>query len=273
MGGQKQYFNRDKMKISLYIKITSLTFLSLGTIACEQKLKNKSVVQSKKLKEPTSTEEHAMIARDSISVHFEIEKISAEEFFTSKRRQKTSKPAEKITDFQIVPKLLTRVVDFKEMGNYLNIEKINFRNGTSSDDNDLLSECTFVAFFPTEDILLLEGGHSTDVSFDLGTGQETYDTGNPGLATTSPSGIFRLNKVYEGQECFYHFIQVKKNGKFKKIAELNDIFEKKTNKWLCVVEKEFWTDDHSLYFGLVTKYNERGNEYEFYKVKIIDSSN
>ncbi|WP_188506269.1 hypothetical protein [Parapedobacter pyrenivorans] len=29
-------------------------------------------------------------------------------------------------------------------------------------NSDLLSECGFVAYFPTEDILLLEGGHTTE---------------------------------------------------------------------------------------------------------------
>ncbi|GGG88942.1 hypothetical protein GCM10007415_23790 [Parapedobacter pyrenivorans] len=86
--------------------------------------------------------------------------------------------------------------------------------------------------------------------------------------TTSLAGKYRLNKVFEGQECFYHFIQEKKNGKFQKVAGLNEIFEKKTNKWLCVIEGEFWTDDHTLYFGLVTQYNEAGNEYDYYRLKI-----
>jgi hypothetical protein len=203
----------------------------------------------------------------------DIKRISIEDFLAAKQKDKTSKPLKKITDFATVQKSLAGVVDFKEMEGYLGIEKIHFRNGAPSADKGLLDECTFVAYFPSEDILLLEGGHTTDVSFDLGTGQETYEAGNPNLVIRSSGGRYRLNKIYEGQECFYHFIQENKNGKFKKILELNELFEKKHNKWLCVIEKEFWTDDYTLFFGLVTEYKEDGNECEYYKMSIIESNN
>ncbi len=199
-----------------------------------------------------------------------IEKISAEEFATAHQYAKANKPILKITDFELVQKKLAGVLEFKDNGDYLGIKKINFRNGTSSGDKEEFEEYSFMAYFPTEDILLCEGGHTTDVSFDLGTGQETYEVGNPDLSTTSPNGRYRLNKVYEGQECFYHFIQKKDKQKFRKVVELGELFEKKTKKWLCVTEREFWTDDFTLYFGLVTQYKEDGNEHEFYKVTLFD---
>ncbi len=107
-----------------------------------------------------------------------------------------------------------------------------------------------------------------DKSFDLKTGKDTYEVGNLNYVITSPSRKYRLNKIFEGQECFNHFIQENENGSYKKILELNEPFEKETGKWLCVTEQEFWADDNTLYFGLVTKYKEDGNEHEFYKVNI-----
>lgn len=205
-----------------------------------------------------------------VKTEVEIEKINTQQFTSAQQQAKANKPVEKITDFKAVQKRLAGIVDFAELGDYLAVKKINFRNGTTSGDNDQLDECSFRAYFPTEDILLLECGHTTDRSFDLSTRKETYDTGNPDLVITSPTGKYRLNKIFEGQECFEHFLQEKKQNKYQKIFELNKPFEKQFNKWLCVVEKEFWTDDFTLYFGLVTQYKEGVNEYEYYKVKIIN---
>ena len=106
----------------------------------------------------------------------------------------------------------------------------------------------------------------SDVSFDLGTGQQTEDAGNPELATESPNSKYRLNKITEGQECYEHFMQKKQNGKFQKIVDLNKLFENKTGKWLCVIEKEFWVDATTLYFKLFVD----GKKSEFYKIKIIE---
>lgn len=244
--------------------------LFMGLVSCDQNLKINQHKQPIEITEPSQKEEVSIVKPDLRNTHIIIEKINKDQWHSAKQREKVSKPAEKITDFKTVQKQLAGIVDFSEAEGYMGINKINFRNGTLVQNEEQLLECSFAAYFPAEDILLLEGGHTTDVSFDLGTGQSTYDTGNPGLATVSPGGRYRLNKVFEGQQCFEHFIQERRQGKFKKIARLNEIFEKKTGKWLCVIEKEFWTDDHTLYFGLVAEYKDNGNVYDYYKVKIIN---
>lgn len=203
-------------------------------------------------------------------VHVDIEKITKVQFDSAGRYAQPDQTMEKITDVQAVQKQLAGIVDFITEDGYLGIKRINFRNGASSADKEEFEEYGFVAYFPEEDILLCEGGHSTDVSFNLSTGQETYEVGNPDLITTSPNGRYRLNKVYEGQECFYHFIQKREQDRYYKVLELGEIFEKKTGKWLCVTGKEFWTDDVTLYMGLVTQYKEEGNDYDFYRIKIND---
>ena len=259
------------MKIKLLKNLRVIILLSIIWVACGQEVKPIEVKPSGETLNPT--EAKPVISSNPESVEITIEKIDATQFNAEKQLGKPNKPVEKITDFKIVQKQLAGVVDFVEMDGYLSIKKINFRNGTFSDEKDQLDECSFVAYFPEEDILLLECGHTTDRSFDLSTRKETYDIGNPNLVTTSPTGKYRLNKVFEGQECFDHFLQENKQHKFQKIFELNKPFEKQFNKWLCVIEKEFWTDDFTLYFGLVTQYKEEGNEYEYYKVKIPDGNN
>lgn len=249
-----------------------VVFLSTVVLSCDQNVTTNTGAPSKAREVTSTVERPAPLKSRPQPIKLAIEKISSEEFHSAKQNAKVGKPLDKITDFKIVQEKLSGIVEFEDQDNYLGIKKINFRNSPSVNNEVDLSECSFVAYFPGEDVLLLECGHNMDVSFDLTTGQTTYEIGNPNLVTTSPSGKYRWNKIYEGQECFHHFIQEKKNGSFKKIAELNDSFEKKTGKWLCVVEQEFWPDDHTLFFGLVTKYKEGGNEYEFYSVKITDGN-
>lgn len=254
------------MKIKFLKKIPAIVLLSIVFISCDQKVKNNTNLPSKETITVKTVEETTVLTHKPTQI--QIEKINAAAFQSAIQQEKRSKKPEKITDFKLVEKQLAGVVDFKELDGYLLVNKINFRNGTSSGNKDQLEECTFVAYFPSEDILLLEGGHTTDVSFDLKTGQKTYDAGNPDLVITSPSGKYRLNRVFEGQECFYHFIQEKKNGRFQKVFEFDKTFKKDFNKWLCIIEKGFWTDDNTFYFREVIQYKETGNVYEYYKVKI-----
>ncbi|MDA3613403.1 hypothetical protein [Polluticaenibacter yanchengensis] len=261
------------MKKNIFKKIPVIIALSVIFAACAQEGKPIEENPSPEVLTTIPTEAKPALPEDPQPATITIEKIDATQYNAAKQQAKPNKPVEKITDFKTVQKQLAGVVDFIEMEGYLGIKKINFRNGTTTGEKDQLDECSFVAYFPAEDILLLECGHTTDRSFDLTTRKETYDTGNPDLVTTSPTGKYRLNKIFEGQECYEHFLQENKQNKFQKIFELNKPFEKQFNKWLCVVEKEFWTDDYTLYFGLVTQYKEEGNEYEYYKVNITAGTN
>ena len=261
------------MRSKFLKKISVIVFLSIVVLSCDQKGTTNRGVPSKARQVSVANEGPAPLKSRPQTIELAIEKISSAKFLSAKQRAKVNIPLEKITDLKIVQEKLAGIVEFEDQGNYLGIKKINFRNGYSVQNEVDLSECAFVSYFPSEDVLLLECGHTMDVSFDLSTGQTTYEVGNLNFVTISPSGKYRLNKIFEGQECYSHFIQVSNNGKFKKIAELNDFFEKKTGKWLCVIEQEFWSDDSTLYFGLLTAYKEEGNEYEFYRVNMTNGSN
>ncbi len=255
-------------------KRLAIVLLTAGVLSgCKQEIKITTVKSSDETLNPkiTTTDTVTSSHPHPVKKTLQIEKISAKEFHTARQHAKVNKPLEKITDFKTVQQQLSGVVDFKETGDYVGINAIHFRNGISNQNEVDVSECSFVAYFPAEDVLLLECGHTTDVSFNLTTGQGTYDTGNLELIITSPGEKYRLNKVFEGQECYYYFIQEKKNGTFQKVFELDKIFKKQYNQWLCTTEKEFWTDDTTLYFGEIIQYKEDDNEYEYYKVKITDS--
>ncbi len=251
------YTEMEVLDGKLYLRTKEITWDRTGNILLEGSLETKTFNR----------------VSQNLNNQVSISKITRDEFDRQRKQTAPNKPIQKITDFKIVQEKLKGIVLFEELDGNLFIKKINFRNGNTTDGSYQLDECSFSAYFPSEDIILLECGHTTDRSFNLKTGEETYDVGNLNYVTTSPSGKYRLNKIFEGQECFNHFIQEKGNNSYKKILELNELFEKKTGKWLCVIEKEFWTDDHTLYFGLVTQYKDGGNEYEFYKVMITDNNN
>ncbi|MEQ7799995.1 hypothetical protein ABDJ41_09280 [Pedobacter sp. ASV1-7] len=175
------------MNITFLKKIPAIVLLSVIIISCEQKVKTKSQSNHKSVKGPVNTQDTASVKSIPHPATIAIEKINAAQFQSATQQEKASKPIEKITDFKTVQSQLTGIVDFKEMDGRLRVSKINFRNGTSSGNKDQLEDCTFVAYFPSEDILLLEGGHTTDVSFDLKTGQKTYDAGNPDLVSQDHS--------------------------------------------------------------------------------------
>lgn len=245
-------------------------FLIMGIflIGCKKE-KNEDVAVSI----PNSDTLHVSIQKTETSqdtkriTKITFEQVTSEDFNVAKSQTKfSSKPKVRITDPKLIQQRLKGIVTFEYSDEYLGIRKIRFRNGKTVSYDFI--ETIAVAYFPEEDILLCEGGHTTDISYNLRTGKETYDVGNPDYGIISPNGKYQFTKLYEGQECFDHFLQMKKGNEFEKVIEINDIFEKQKNKWLCVIDKEFWSDTTTLYFALVTEYKEEGNVYDYYKMKL-----
>ncbi|MFK8273194.1 hypothetical protein [Capnocytophaga canimorsus] len=198
----------------------------------------------------------------------EIHQISEKEFHTAQSKAPKSDSIPKITNFAQAEKLLKNIVTFRKYEERMLFpQEIRFRNGTKLDTiYDLLNEIGFAAYFPTEDILLFEGGHSSDVSFNLSNGKQTEEVGNPDYVIASPNNRVRLNGFYGGQECVFYFIQQYKNGQWQKTINLDHIFEKITTKMLCNLSA-FWADDTTLYLAY-PNYDEQGT-MEFIHYKII----
>lgn len=198
---------------------------------------------------------------DSVEYHLQKEKVNYEQ-----------EKIKKITDFQTAKKLLQNCVFFNdndEDGETQAILKIRFRNGKEKDySNDYYY---FVAYYPIEDILLTEGGHTVDVSFNLKNGNETETTGNPDYIVVSPNNIFRLNGHYNGQECSSYFIQKKINNEFLKVIPLDKEFEKQTKIWLCIIGNSFWQDDMTLFLTEESDYTEIGLNKRYFKINIIEN--
>ena len=65
-------------------------------------------------------------------------------------------------------------------------------------------------YYPEYGILLLEGGHSSDMCFSIKTGESDLTIGNPEYIISSPKNTYRLNGSFGGQECISYFFQKKR---------------------------------------------------------------
>lgn len=251
-------------------------FLSVLFIcfSCKEK-SNNNLVMNEIVNDsiPANLSQKAFAEVDSTAVKYSIavENLDSIRFFKTKNSANyQKKKPKKITDFNEAQKYLKGIVEFnqnKEFTEYQIVKNINFRNGKKLEDKS--EENSFIAYFPEEDILLCEGGHSTDVSFNLSNGKLTEETGNPDEIVASPNNKFRLNGHYGGQECFSYFIEQKTKGQFDKIIQLDEEFEKITNHWLCIIGDSFWTDDYTLFLTETNLADENGNPTtKYYKIKL-----
>ena len=215
--------------------------------------------------------EKESINRDTI-VHetgqylLKIERIDSMQFITEKASsQYKPDQFEKITDFNKAKEMLKDIAEFDESeSEYPVVLHLRDRQNDSIEINDYYA---FVAYYPEEDILLCGGGHTTDVSFNLKNGEGTTLTGNPEMIRSSPQQTYRLNGHFGGQQCSSYFLQKRTPNGFEKIIQLDDVFEKMTGIWLCVVGEAFWTNDRTLYLTEDAGY---GIDTKYFKIEILD---
>ena len=212
---------------------------------------------------------------------FDIQKIDSVTFFTLKEKANIQKvELEEITDFEQAKKMLEgRVIWGKfdeETGEFFEDEqalankfgngvyKIMFRNGKTY-LVDYPNVSFFIAYFPQEDVLLLEGGHTSDVSFNLTTGEEREDVGVPWYYVYSPSKKYRLNGYDDGQECAYYFIQEKIDGQYQRIISLYYAFQNIVDFRFCWILDAFWENDTTLNI-ITTEYPDERYEKLYYRI-------
>lgn len=256
-----------KNKLFHIILITLFGFI-LQSCKKETEQENLSETEIQKSKDSVESVSVEKPEKD-IQYSIEVEKIDSLEYrhFAIKNNI-NKKKLTKITDFEEAKKLLKGVVEFDENPDYGEnplVKKIHFRNGKVVGDGEF-DFYSFIAYYPEEDILLCEGGHTTDFSFNLKNGKEIEETGNPDYINFSPSRKFRLNGHFGGQECSSYFIQKKTGNDYAKIIQLDEEFEKLTKVWLCIVGESFWADDNTLY---LTEGSNFEGPKKYFKVKIV----
>ncbi len=220
----------------------------------------------KEANDKTTTYKTWKVNQENFSLTIEI--IDSLLFYKDKSNTKhTVKPVEKITDIATAKKMLDGIVEFRENENNANLRRILFQNGDIYNNQDFFE---FVAYFPSEDIILFEGGHTSDVSFNLKNGEETDESGNPYYIATGPNDKYRLNGSFGGQQCISYFIQKNINGQFIKVIDLEQVFADVGKLKLCTIHESFWKDETTLYLKDYF-FGEAAGTAIYYRVSIINS--
>jgi hypothetical protein len=237
--------------------------------SCENKIteKQEAIIMENNSVSVETNEGNPILFEDE-KYGIKVEKIDSLEYFSQKANINYKRDEiKKVTDFGTAKNMLQNIVFFNDNQAVL---KIRFRNGNENVYTNDYDYLYFAAYYPSEDILLTEGGHTVDISFNLKNGSETESTGNPDYIETSPNSLFRLNGYYGGQECSSYFIQEWENNEFTKIIQLDKEFEKQTKIWLCIMGDKFWKNDSELYFILADSYGENRRNLDFFKIEIIE---
>ncbi len=177
----------------------------------------------------------------------------------------------KFTNFENVKTTLSRSVQwgygefFEDEGA---IEKIILPSGQVLKlDKDAI-DFGFVAYYPSEEIMVFEGGHSSDFSISLRTGESLETVGNPEYIIHSPSGKYRLNGWFPGQECSSYFIQEKTGDYYTYLTGFeygDDSFARN----LCYFKKFAWVDDGTFIYSY--PFYEEGKDDERYFIGKINT--
>lgn len=241
------------MKYTLFCLVIGL-FFALGVIACQSSPSHQRSVSA--VVERAAVD--SLIYDNDTLAFYKIDSVS---FF----EQKAAYPASNdtiayVSDFEQARELLKGRITFggwndaeKRVDSLLDdqqVAAIRFNSGDSIPMNKVMSfwDTWFVSYFPSEDLVLFEGGHSSDFSVDLRRGLVGADTaGNPSYIRFSPTKKYRLNGWFPGQECSDYFIEKLVNGNYQYHSPIpthigSDDF------LLCNITDIFWVSDTEMYF-------------------------
>lgn len=168
----------------------------------------------------------------------------------------------KFTDFEDVKKILSHRTQWVD-SDWLELEalsKIFLPNGQILDIDATAVDFGFVAYYPSEEILLFEGGHSSDFSISIRTGESLETVGNPEYIIHSPSGKYRLNGWFPGQECSSYFFQEKIEDEYTYITAFAEGTETMGSD-LCYFKKFAWLNDGKFIYSYPTYSKEEEGKY------------
>ncbi|GAA4108832.1 hypothetical protein GCM10022393_05180 [Aquimarina addita] len=167
----------------------------------------------------------------------------------------------KIGDYNKIQDLLKNNILFDEYKMPLSITAFNgahYKFDIESSDTGFSDGWSF--YYPELKVLVLEGGHSSDMVYDIKTGAH-HRIGNPEYMITSPNRKYRLNGLFGGQECVSYFFESNNNGKFQYILDIDIL------NTLCNIQQFLWLSDDTFIISHFIYDDGIENEI-FYKGKI-----
>jgi len=169
----------------------------------------------------------------------------------------------KITSEKETEKLLDSKVKWKNV-EYLgwSIDEITLDNGQILNINQKSNDYGFVAYYPTEEIILFEGGHTSDFSISIRTGESLETVGNPKYIIESPSKKFRLNGWFSGQECSNYFFQEKIGDNYTYLVDFGWGSDK-FGENVCYFNKFCWLNDREFIYSYTDYSGKNGKEKYF----------
>lgn len=191
---------------------------------------------------------------------------------------KVSHTYKKIGDLDSVKTLLKDKVTWKTIfydEKYLRddaLESITLANGQklllNQESNDYGFSKGWSGYYPDLGILMLEGGHSSDMVIHIKTGESNNTVGNPEYLITSPTGKYRLNGYYGSQECVTYSLQKKIDGKYSYLGKVNPDYD------ICVFHSFTWVSDTQFVYTLILPedYAEKTPRLTYYSGEIEDKT-
>jgi len=195
-----------------------------------------------------------------IKASLKIDKIDSTRFY--KLYKPIKHTPKKLTSFEEVKKLLSHRVtwgknDMLEDGNA--IDKVFLPNGQTLNIDEKNVDFGFVAYYPSEEILLFEGGHSSDFSISIKTGEKLETVGNPEYIIASPKNTVRLNGFFGGQECVSFFFQKKVNDQYIYLTEFDKTHDP------CLFKRFYWiSETQFIYSTMINGYYSGSGKEDFF---------
>ncbi|WP_435314094.1 SH3 domain-containing protein [Cellulophaga fucicola] len=152
------------------------------------------------------------------------------------------------------------------------IESITLDNGqkllVNQESNDYGFSKGWSGYYPDLGILMLEGGHSSDMVLNIKTGESNNSVGNPEYLIPSPANKYRLNGYYSGQECVIYSLQKKIDNKFIYLGKVNPDFD------ICIFNSFQWVNDTQFVYTLIfpEDYAEKNPRLTYYTGGIEDKT-
>ena len=140
------------------------------------------------------------------------------------------------------------------------ITKNNQKLLLNTDGTDVGFSDGYSGYYPALDILVLEGGHSSDVCYSIKFGGETETVGNPEYIIPTPKDTFRLNGYFPGQECVSYFLEKKEEDEF--------VFFSVLDLWqdcdVCYFKEFYWISETEFIYSKMSYNNKTEKECEAY---------